>query len=86
MDGFSVILSKTYTNYCGNGLGQQIGYGGLTDSLVTEIDLFWDPLLGDKSWNSASFHRCTGTTKCTGQEDANTTQFNLPSSAVSFIN
>jgi len=76
MDGFTVILSRTQTNYL-NGDGNQLGYSNIQDSLVAEIDLFYDIFYGDLGWNTASFHRCPAGKYCSAWE-TNTNQFNLP--------
>ncbi|MCP3686501.1 MAG: hypothetical protein GY861_28010 [bacterium] len=67
MDGFTVILSKFYTNYL-SGDGRYLGYKNLYEAFVTEIDMFWDVLLKDKGWNYASFHRCYKS-RCNGKEN-----------------
>lgn len=72
-DGFTVILSKQ-KDYLG-GDGGSMGYDGIFDALVTEIDLYQNPT--DVSQNSISIHRCYKS-YCTPEEGPSTYQRNLP--------
>jgi len=73
IDGFTIMLSKT-KDYLGDG-GSNLGYSGIYDALVTEVDLFQNP--GDISHNSVSIHRCYKE-YCKWEEGPNTFQANLP--------
>jgi len=54
IDGFALILSKQ-TNFLG-GDGNNKGFGGIYDALVTEIDLYGNP--GEISSNFVRLNRC----------------------------
>lgn len=73
MDGFAIILSRS-KDYLGPG-GGSLGYDGIYDALVTEIDLYQNP--GDLSSNTVSIHRCYKE-YCKWNEGSNTFQANLP--------
>ncbi|MCP3681118.1 MAG: hypothetical protein GY861_00370 [bacterium] len=74
MDGFTILLSRYNKNYL-KGDGRYLGYKDLYDALAVETDLFWDPFMKDKSWNTCSFHRCPRS-NCSAKESG-THQFNL---------
>jgi len=67
------MFSKT-KDFVGPG-GGSLGYHGIYDALVTEIDLFQNS--GDISSNSVSIHRCYKQF-CESTEGASTFQANLP--------
>lgn len=75
IDGFTVILSKT-NNYL-NGDGENLGYLGIFDAIVTEVDLNSNTNLGDISGNAISIHKCVKSL-CSPVENANTVQKPLP--------
>jgi len=74
MDGFTIILTKSKDQYLGGG-GENLGYDGIYNALVTEIDLFQNQ--GDIGSNSVSIHRCYNN-YCRSTEGSNTSQANLP--------
>lgn len=73
IDGFTIILSKS-KEFLGPG-GGLLGYSGIYDALVTEVDLFRNN--GDLSSNTVSIHRCYKD-YCLFSEGANTYQANIP--------
>ncbi len=72
LDGFAIVIGKT-KNYLGAG-GSGLGYDGIYNSLVAEVDLNQDE--GDKSSNTISYHDCIQKT-CSWQEGPGTIQTNL---------
>jgi hypothetical protein len=75
LDGWTIILSKT-NNYL-YGPGGSIGYQGIYDALVTEVDLYYNQEHGDLSGNTISVHKCYKKA-CAPTEGSDTVQRNLP--------
>ena len=74
MDGWTIILSKT-NNYIGQS-GDNKGYNGIYDAIVTEFDFHYNYEAGDISGNSVSIHKCFQS-NCSPIENSNTIQRNI---------
>ena len=72
-DGFALVLSDKIQDVGGG--GNDKGYGGLFNLLVSEFDFYKNPT--DISSNSFSMHRCYNS-YCSGTETSETSQVNLP--------
>jgi hypothetical protein len=74
-DGVTAMISKT-TDYL-LGSGGSMGYDSMYDAIVTEIDLYDNPEIGDLSDNALSVHKCFRQ-NCLPNEGTNTVQRELP--------
>eukprot|EP00340_Litonotus_pictus_P006769 CAMPEP_0170527878 /NCGR_PEP_ID=MMETSP0209-20121228/13363_1 /TAXON_ID=665100 ORGANISM="Litonotus pictus, Strain P1" /NCGR_SAMPLE_ID=MMETSP0209 /ASSEMBLY_ACC=CAM_ASM_000301 /LENGTH=1053 /DNA_ID=CAMNT_0010818725 /DNA_START=33 /DNA_END=3191 /DNA_ORIENTATION=+ len=70
--GITIIFHKLSSGYM-NGEAKYLGYEGIPNAVVAELDLFSDSTLGDCPGRSVSFHLCP-TSTCTSQENENSHQ------------
>jgi len=77
IDGFTLIVSGSTTDFLGGG-GGNIGYSGITDSIVTEIDLWKNDEFKDVEANQMTVRNCGKNEQCTPMESTGTSRWKIP--------
>lgn len=77
IEGFSIMFTSNTNQYMA-GDGPQMGYWGITNAFVVEVDLNYNPEFSDSYSTSVSLHTCFDGNSCNSYENSNTIQKNIP--------